>query len=127
MNKEESKVPHATKAFIKKKYIIKAKLLYTASSSSIITWLSIEESNFNEDLTSDKCLVWIGFRDEMEALYSELDQNNSLVSDQYIKEFRAINNNRMLNIYQITSDDIAQTMFWTIENVICSVIIRLEG
>ena len=124
MNKKELKVPPATRT---EDYIIKAKQLYTGSSSSIITWLSTEELDFNEDQSSDKCLVWIGFNDEIQIHFNKSDQDSSLVSDQYIREFRAINKNTMVNIHQITTDDIAQTMFWTIENFICSVIIRLEG
>ena len=125
MNREEVKVPPATIAFKRKKYIVKAKQLYTTSSCSIIAWLSLNEEDFNEDQTPDKCLIWIGFKDELDKRYNELGKDSRALSEQYINEFREVNNKTIKNIFEITDNDVAQSMFWSIENFICSIIVKL--
>jgi|GEM_PF-3102309 len=111
---------------IKMEYIIKAKQLYTASSSSIIVWLSLEEEDFNEDQTSDKCLIWIGFKDEMQKAFTDLNGDTRILTSKYIDEFRQINQHKMRGIPEITANDTAQTMFWAVENFICSIIVKLK-
>jgi len=125
MKKEETKVPTANIALKRKKYIVKAKQLYTSSSSSIIAWLSLNEEDFNEDQTSDKCLIWIGFKDELDKRYNELNKDYRVLSEQYINEFRAVNKKTIQHIYEITDNDVAQNMFWSIENFICSLTVKL--
>lgn len=110
----------------RKEYILKAKQLYTEASSSIIVWLSLNEDDFNEDQSSDKCLVWIGFKDEVEKTYFDLGEDCAVTSAKYIDEFREINKERMQGIYEITLKETAQTMFWAVENFICSLIVKLK-
>jgi len=107
-------------------FIIKAKQLHTTSSSSIIAWLSLNEEDFNEETNTNKCLVWIGFQDEIEALYNELNKDSTLLSTKYIDEFREINKETMESIYHLVPRNQAQTMFWAVENFICSIVVKLE-
>lgn len=110
----------------KMEYVIKAKQLYTAISSSIIVWLSLNEDDFNEDQTSDKCIVWIGFKDEMQKSFIDLNEDTRILTSKYIDEFRQINHHKMQGIPEITTNDMAQTMFWAVENFICSIIVKLK-